>query len=242
MQYPEHPPKYPSTGHWRWSPKVHRDDSYHPDPEFFLGREIVITEKIDGGNTCLYHGQTFARSTDLPAHEGWFSMVKNQHAWKTGIDHGGNPQGIRFHQRYAYYGEDIYGVHTLEYDAVHPCHTYYLFAVLDMKTMQFVHWSDVHAHGCMLNVRRVPEVFTGVFGSTEELTAFLEEEREKPSELGGEREGFVIRIQEAFPYDDIIEVGKVRVMRNVCKYVRANHVQTDEHWKENWKPCKLLKS
>ena len=27
----------------------------------------------------------------------------------------------------------------------------------------------------------------------------------------------------------------------VCKYVRANHVQTNEHWTKNWKQAKLLK-
>ncbi len=237
QDYPPHPPKYHSTGHWRWSPKVHRDDSYHPDPEFFLNKEIIITEKIDGGNTCLYHGDAYARSTDSPAHEGWFSMVKNQHAWKTGIVLVGGDHGFR--QRYAYYGEDMYGVHSIEYDAVYPQHTFYLFSVLDLQTMRFVCWDDVDAHGCSLNVLRVPVVHRGTFGSVEGITGLLEAEMKNPSTLGGEREGFVIRLVDSFPYDDIIKVGKTLVMRNVCKYVRPNHVQTDQHWKENWRPCKL---
>lgn len=46
------------------------------------------------------------------------------------------------------------------------------------------------------------------------------------------REGIVMRITDSFP---IIEFP-----RCVCKYVRANHVQTDEHWTKNWKKAKLV--
>lgn len=30
--------------------------------------------------------------------------------------------------------------------------------------------------------------------------------------------------------------------RHVAKYVRAEHIQTDESWKRTWKPAKLLKT
>ena len=53
----------------------------------------------------------------------------------------------------------------------------------------------------------------------------------KPSELGGKKEGLVIRIADKF------SVGEFD--KNVAKYVRANHVQTDSHWRYNWKICKL---
>lgn len=26
---------------------------------------------------------------------------------------------------------------------------------------------------------------------------------------------------------------------NVCKFVRPNHVQTDKHWRKNWRACKI---
>ena len=42
------------------------------------------------------------------------------------------------------------------------------------------------------------------------------------SQLGGDREGYVVRLAGSFHY---------RAFRqSVAKYVRKNHVQTDDHW------------
>ena len=76
------PPRYPRTFHWHESPEVHADDSYHGNPNVFVGQEVVITEKLDGGNTCLWNGDVYARSTSTPSNDGWFAMVKKHHAWK----------------------------------------------------------------------------------------------------------------------------------------------------------------
>lgn len=73
------PIKYPSTPHWPWSQKVHRDDTYHKNPEFFVNKKVVMTEKIDGGNTLLFNGDVYARSVLTPANDGWFAMVKKHH-------------------------------------------------------------------------------------------------------------------------------------------------------------------
>lgn len=50
---------YPSTPHLPFSPQVNADDvklssaaSAH-----FAGQQVVITEKLDGGNCCLYAGE-----------------------------------------------------------------------------------------------------------------------------------------------------------------------------------------
>ena len=212
-------PKYNRTFHWPWSQTVHDDDSYHENPEFFLNKEIVISEKIDGGNTAISNGKCFARSTGQEATAGWFALVKKYHAHKT----IGLP--------YYYYGEDIYGVHSIEYDAVREDETYRLFAVRDEE--YYFSWDEVVEHGEMLDIRTVPLVFRGIFTSIKEITNFFETEIKKPSALGGEREGFVIRIADKFKIE---EFGL-----SVAKYVRKNHVQTDAHWTKNWKPCKLIK-
>ena len=52
------------------------------------------------------------------------------------------------------------------------------------------------------------------------------------SKYGDTIEGVVVRNIESFPLDDF--------SKNVVKYVRKNHVQTDEHWKKNWKRAKLI--
>jgi hypothetical protein len=40
--------------------------------------------------------------------------------------------------------------------------------------------------------------------------------------VGGEQEGYVIRVADAFPWD--------QHHLNTGKFVRKDHVQTDEHW------------
>jgi hypothetical protein len=52
------------------------------------------------------------------------------------------------------------------------------------------------------------------------------------STFGGEMEGVVVRNAGAFPTDVFYQ--------NVLKYVRANHIQTDEHWTRRWRKAKLM--
>ena len=46
-------------------------------------------------------------------------------------------------------------------------------------------------------------------------------------------EGFVIRTVQSFSYDELD--------KNVVKYVRKNHVQTNSDWRLKWKQAKLRK-
>jgi hypothetical protein len=221
------PPKYPSTPHWPWSEKVHRDDTISTCPENFVGVPVVVTEKIDGGNTCLYNGEVYARSVASPCREGWMGMVRKHHGWKT--------NQVEWRDC-AYYGEDIFGVHSIEYEPVSEAETFRLFASREVPdggcwSQDFWHsWSSVETTAALMEVPLVPVLFRGVFYSMEDITAFFQEELLKPSSLGGEREGFVMRL----------EGGFADFRSSVCKYVRPNHVQTDQHWRRNWKTCKLI--
>ena len=63
------PEKYPRTPYWTKSPSVADDGRLHPNPEHFIGTPIVVTEKLDGGNTLLCDGEVYARSIDGPSVE-----------------------------------------------------------------------------------------------------------------------------------------------------------------------------
>lgn len=216
------PPKYPSTKFWPVSETIHRDDTVHDDPEFFVGREVVVTEKYDGGNTCLFMGEVYARSVQAPSHDGWMAMVRKHHAWKS--------VNKKFD---VFYGEDIYGIHSIEYDAVMENETFYLFAhrlTNDTKDL-FSSWDDTIDAAKDLEVKMVPELFRGTFTSVDEITKFFKTQLVMPSVLGPNREGCVMRIVDQFDADEFPKA--------VCKYVRENHVQTDEHWRKNWQPCEI---
>ena len=215
----DRPIKYPSTPHWPESEKVHRDDTYHLDPEFFVGRDVVITEKLDGGNTCLHRGEVYARSVTSPSHDGWMAMVRKHHGWKT------NDRSI-----FSFYGEDLYGIHSIEYDPLWEEDTYRLFAIRDAQG-RFLDWDAVVALAIQYTFLTVPVCFLGAFQSMGDITEWFKDNRPSASSLGPEREGFVMRTVDGFDGADF--------PTHVCKYVRKNHVQTDQHWRVNWKPCQL---
>ena len=210
--------KYPRTPYWPWSPSIGRDDGVHPYPGRFVGEPVVVTEKLDGGNTLLHGGKVYARSVLGPSEGKWMAMVKKHHAWKV------NEPDVYL------YGEDIYGVHSIEYGPVPEQATYYAFA-LRHGHGAFAPFSEVEAYANPREIPVVPVLFNGRFQSVAELRAFVERAHAEPSVLGGEREGVVLRLARGFPVRDF--------SNNVCKSVRPGHVQTDEHWSRSWRPCRI---
>ena len=67
--------KYPRTYHLPWSPGATSDDK-KLSPDWFsadgwAGKEIVITEKLDGENTAFQNGDVFSRSHSVPTRSPW---------------------------------------------------------------------------------------------------------------------------------------------------------------------------
>lgn len=131
------------------------------------------------------------------------------------------------------YGEDIYGVHSIEYEPVLERETFYAFA-LRSRDGTFAAFSDVETYAKRQEIPVVPVLFRGSFGSVAEIRAFMKNVHDTRSALGGKREGVVMRLARAFPATEFSD--------NVCKSVRSGHVQTDEHWTKNWKPCRIART
>lgn len=224
-------PSYPSTRHWPESMSVHRDDHYHRDPAHFVGKHVVITEKLDGGITQFAEGKVYARSSGAPTSAGWFDYVKSVTLPKL-YDVESCLQPI---------GEDLYGVHSIEYDPLPD--TFFLFHVLERVKDHvgtentdgdmFWSWGEVNWFAFAYDLQTVPVLFTGEFDSVDAITKWFFDNIDKPSVLGPVREGFVMRIADGFSYQDF--------GLNTCKFVRANHVQTDQHWTKTWKPARIKK-
>ena len=62
----------------------------------------------------------------------------------------------------------------------------------------------------------------------------MSDAQRQPSALGGKREGVVLRLARGFPATAFPD--------SVCKSVRVDHVQTDEHWTRNWQRCRIKRS
>ena len=210
--------KYPSTPYWPWSPGIGREDQVHASPHRFVDEDVVVTEKLDGGNTLLHAGKVYARSVSAPSSGKWMAMVKKHHAWKV------------TEPNVYLYGEDIYGVHSIAYEAVAEAATFYAFALRDDYGV-FAAFNEVEAYATQREIPVVPVLFRGRFHSVAEIGDFMKRAHGEPSALGGEREGVVMRLAGGFL--------AAEYQHNVCKSVREGHVQTDEHWTRKWKPCRI---
>lgn len=104
-----------------------------------------------------------------------------------------------------------------------------MFGVRDNNI--WIPWESVEEYSYLLDIPTVPVLFKGIIKSDKELKQIVEDLVSKPSELGGQIEGIVIRNASMFHNDDFSD--------NVMKWVRKDHVQTDVHWSRNWKKAKI---
>jgi hypothetical protein len=168
----------------------------------FEGREIVVTEKMDGENTTLYNDHLHARSIDSKDHPSR-SWVKQ--FWGNTIK--GN---LSDEERIC--GENCYAKHSILYNDLPS----YFLGFSFWRNDLCLSWDDTLISFEVLGVTPVPTLFRGKLHSYEtlqDLEASLDLERV---------EGYVVRLASEFYYADFA--------KSVAKYVRAKHVQTSEHW------------
>jgi RNA ligase-like protein len=203
--------KYPRTPHLPWSRGATNDDKIAKSVSSLIGQPIIITEKMDGSNTCLERKSCFARShSSIPAHPS-FDQFKALHA---SIKHIIN-DGLQI------FGEWVYAKHSIGYSKL-PGY-FLLFALRDAEDKFWCPWADVEMWARILNVPTVPVLYQGSVSSEKELQRTTEFLMTQPSVYGGEREGIVVRKSHGFTDDAFSGCA--------MKNVRANHVQTSEHWK-----------
>ncbi len=191
--------KYPRTPHLPWSPGASDDDEHLAGCAHFHGREVVVTEKLDGENTSLYREGIHARSLDSRHHPSR-DWVK---AWHATIRHD-IPDGWRL------CGENLYAQHSVRYEALESY--FYLFSIWD-ESNRCLSW-DVTCEWAALLGCPVPLVLYRGLWDTKRVRAIEVDTRIT--------EGYVVRMTDGFAYADFA--------RSVGKWVRPQHVQTDEHW------------
>ncbi|BDS10056.1 RNA ligase family protein [Aureispira anguillae] len=207
--------KYGRTYHLPFSQGVSNDDKILKDWQGLLKKELLITEKLDGENTCLKSTGVFARSHAAPTRNPW---AKNMWViWDRLRDSLGDLE---------VFGENLYGIHSIEYQQL--SYHFYVFAIREGD--HWLSWEEVLFFADILDLATVPVFEMGKF-TEKELKELITKRMELGSALGGDCEGFVLRNADGF--------SSVDFKYNVLKYVRKNHVQTDEHWTRNWKRAAL---
>jgi hypothetical protein len=193
--------KYPRTHHLPWSENIHDDDRALKDTSIFKGREIVVTEKMDGENTTMYRDYIHARSIDSKNHESR-NWVKN--FWSQ--ISGDIPDGWRI------CGENLFAKHSIEYTSLD---SYFLGFSAWRNDNICCSWDETREWFDLLGIRPVKTLYRGPFEGFRHSAVWNDREYDAS-------EGYVLRVTDAFPY------GAFR--QSVAKFVRKNHVQTVKHW------------
>lgn len=196
--------KYSRTPHLPFSEGATDDDKMLQNVNHFVGKEVVVTLKCDGENANCYRDYYHARSLDSKHHpsRSWMKSFHNE--FKTSI-----PDGWRF------VGENLYAKHSIFYKELKSY--FYVFGIYDDKNI-CLSWDDTVEWCQLLNLEVVPVLYRGIWDE-EKVKACYDP---KNIILGGEQEGYVVRMANSFHYNDF--------SMNVAKMVRANHVQTNQFW------------
>lgn len=209
--------KYPRTYHLPYSPGATNDDKIN-DKNNLIGKHIVITEKLDGENSAMTDDGVYARSHVSFTKSEWSKEIRKIHEEKVRYNLG---QGVYL------FGENLEGIHSINYNNLKSY--FYIFGIRDNNI--WVSWETVEEYSYLLDIPVVPVLFNGILNTEDDLKLMINDLMDKPSELGGEKEGIVIRNAGIFHNDYFYD--------NVLKYVRKDHVKTDIHWTKNWKKSKL---
>ena len=197
--------KYPRTYHLPWSEGSTNDDKTLGNAKCFENKFVVVTEKMDGENTTMYYDSIHARSLDSKHHPSR-DWVKAFHAGLaygmegSAIKLGINPSDFRI------CGENVYAKHSIHYKELETY--FYGFSVWGGEYC--LSWDDTAKIFNELGITSTPLLYLGVF------------DEKIIKSLSDYREGYVVRLASEFHITDFA--------KSVAKFVRANHVQTDEHW------------
>lgn len=205
--------KFPRIFHFPWSESVTSDDVWMDGCDHFGGKEVVVSEKMDGECTTIYSdGYVHARSLNTSPHasRSWVKQLASQVAYKLPAN-------------YRLCGENLFAYHSIFYTEL-PTY-FFVFAIFD-ENNYCLSWDETEKLCKELDLTTVPVIYRGVW-SEEYIRSLWQGKGSHPTFVDSgqepcQAEGYVVRLAEEFSYDDY----------NKCtgKMVRANHVQTDQQW------------
>jgi len=219
--------KYGRSFHFPFSPGTTSDDRIHSKywEDFSKINTVVHTEKLDGENTCLNKHGVFARSHAAPTRHPWAKFLKEKwHLIKNDLG------------QLEIFGENIYAIHSIEYQKIET--HFYVFAIRENE--QWLSWEETKFYSKVLDFHIVPELIIQKVDQQKEFESQILEVTKAQSTFGSvdvqtgeicKMEGVVSRNISGYSEDER--------MANLLKYVRKDHVKTDEHWSRKWKRAAL---
>lgn len=193
--------KYPRTYHLPDSPGATKDDRVQHDMSWLDG-ELVVTEKLDGGNLTFTRDEMYARSLDSGT-DPWDRPAKALWAMTA----------HRIPDDWRVCGESMWARRSIAYHDLPG--VFIVFGIWD-ETDTLLGWDDTVDWAQRLELPVVPVLYRG--GSLSEARAAWAAQRDPETS-----EGFVVRAAGRIPVAEF--------SHKVLKWVRAGHVRTEASWR-----------
>lgn len=166
--------KYPRTFHLPYS-NADSDDKVLLSDEMFIGKQVVVTLKMDGENTTMYDDFIHSRSLTNSNH---FTRDYVKGIWAK-IKH-------LLDSNMRLCGENMYAIHTIEYDNLE---SYFLLFSIWIDDL-CLSWKETMEYAKILGLSTVPVIYEGVYDKKLILNTFKQYE--------STNEGFIIRLSDSF--------------------------------------------
>jgi hypothetical protein len=195
--------KYPRTHHVPFSPGATSDDKMLSNLDHFKGLDVVVTVKMDGENTTMYSDYIHARSLDSRSHPSQ-DWARAFHASIA----SNIPAGWRV------CGENLFARHSIAYENLTSF--FQAFSIWNEKN-ECLSWAETVEWAQLIGVDVVPVLYVGKFDLAKLIALSCI--------VSQGQEGWVVRLASSFRFEDF--------GTSVAKFVRPNHVTTDQHWKNS---------
>lgn len=244
--------KYQSTRHllplyWyddetKAKTRVEHDDTGVQSVEDFVGVPLVITHKMDGSNCMLVNDTT----NPVRARNGKKPEDTMRPLYRDGGLYWEKEVSRKLPDNLQVFGEWLYAKHSIHYgcDCDDPCEDvgpnltelvdyedesayFQIFGVYNNRENIWLSWPETEKVADELGFPTTPVIYMednndeATFKTKHEARRKLISYAREVVDNGGE--GIVVRSKFPFHYDQF--------ERRIGKYVRENHVNTDEHWK-----------
>ncbi len=192
--------KYPRTYHIPWSEGLHDDDRMMSETNNFIGKRVIVTEKMDGENTTMYSDHIHARSID-----------SNNHASRNWVKNFWSDISYEIPDDWRICGENMYAKHSIKYSELSTY--FYGFSIWNQNTC--LDWDETLIWFDMLGIEPVNILYDDIFDEKRIQDLW------DPTKVES-NEGYVLRVADEFQLKDF--------RFNVGKFVRKDHIKTVSHW------------
>lgn len=193
--------KYPRTFHLPDSPGATADDKVQHDLSWLDG-ELVVTEKLDGGNLTFTRDAMYARSVDSGT-QPWDRPAKALWAMTA----------YRIPDGWRVCGESMWARRSIAYPDLPGI--FIVFGIWD-ETDTLLGWDDTVEWACRLELPTVPVLYRGA--SLSEARGAWRARRDPETS-----EGFVVRVAGRISAADF--------STRLVKWVRCDHIRTTAAWR-----------